>query len=473
MSSSSVAAPSAKRLAKSSGLYSVATLSRSFMGLAVVPFLVATLPSHEFGLVMLVMPLWWIGQPLLSLGASEGLSRAVSTRDPKTSNGALLLSLIVVVPMTLVVGVIIWQFSSFILGVRWETAICLAIIAAGAQSFFACMLVTLQGQGRIGQAVSVLFTFAFAPQVGGVTAVLAFDSSAEAYLAGYLVGMTFVVLVGLTRTIRSAGLQFGPEARATLLDGCKVGLPMTPQMISVQVADVGARRVVLALAGLSAVGVFGVAAAVGNLVWNLIKSSSQAWSPMLFKLDETEVAEFVRKTYAVGTAAALTCWSLGMLALPVVELVLPAGYDRIDFTASAAAFLASAPAGIGFVVASGLCLRYRRTGIMAWASPVIAVVVIGFAIGAASTLGWPAAGASLAIMYALSAPVLAHYVRNFTTSSHKQAYRACAFAIVGGILAGVLRHEGLALYYAFTGALALVVSVQVVLTVRELRTAHG
>ena len=460
-----------RRYLRGSALYSAATVSRSATGLAVIPFLVGTLPSHEFGIVMLMMPLWWIGQGVLSLGASEGIARAVARSDHAVAHGALMLCALVIAPMTALALGVFALGSSWLIGVDWSAAIAWGVAAAGLQSLLSCSLNTLQGELAVREATIGLFGFAFIPQIVGVGTVLLRGGTATSYLAGYAAGMVVVILIAWAAAWSIARPHFDAEARSVVRTSCRLGLPATPQMVAIQVADLGARRIVLATAGIAAVGTFGVAAACGNLIWNLIKSASQAWAPTLYKTAEEDVAALVRKTQAQGLTVALAGMAVGLLSLPVVELLLPDSYDGAGFTASAAVFLASAPAGLSFVLASGLAFRYERTSVMAWSTPLLAALILVAMWAVVQVTDWSVAGATLATMYVSSGAVLAWYVRKQSPVQISTATAVAALAIGSGIVCSLMRDLGVGWYMAASAIVAAGFVGVSVLLLRRVRSA--
>lgn len=388
-----------------SSAYAAASLVRAATGTLILPYLVATLPSHEYGLIVLMLPVWWIAQPLLSWGASEGLVRAVADQDARSVAGALCWVLVLVTAMTALSAAALSFTSRAVLGAAWSEALLLGVVVAGLQSLMSCELGLLRGSGRIRAATAVLLAFGLLPPALGGAAVLVLKPTAETYFAGYAVGMVATTVLGLSLLL-ARGIALGRSWGVTVL-ACRLGLPVSPQTVALQGVDAVTRRMVLAAAGPAALGTFGVAAAVGNLVWNVVKALGQGWAPQIYRGDPGEARDKAAAWLASGTLASWVLLPLLGCVMLLVEQVLPASYDPTGFT-SAAILLAGAIApGISFVATSTLCFQQQRTGVMAWSSPVVAGVVVVATIVGARLLPWEFLAASSAVALLLTSAAMA------------------------------------------------------------------
>ena len=437
------------RLATWSGLYAVGSLSRAVTGVLALPVLVGTLPPHEYAAIVLVTPIWWAGQPLLSLGASEGLSRTVVDQPRREVNGALFATALIVTVTTACLSLAVFLWSESILGIGWDYGIAAAMVIAGMQSLFACQLSIMRGTGLVRQATLALFGFASVPQVMGLV-VLTREPHVGGYFVGYLLGLGAVLLYCLAACLSDTGISFTSRSRSVVRESCTFGLHATPQALSVQAVDVAVRRTALHVAGSGAVGTLGVAAACGGLVWNFIKALGQVWAPVVYAKSAADVRAFMQRSLELSCVVALPTVASGLVLLPAVETILPMSYDGEAFTSAAATYLLSAVTGLGLIAASTECLHLRRTSPMAWSSPIAAGIVIPVVVAIGLTGRWELSTLGIGLSLLSGTLILVAGTRSSIGLDYRSYYVAALLTLVFTTAASLSRHGGLTAYFTVT-----------------------
>lgn len=437
------------RLTTWSGLYAVASLSRAATGFMAIPILIGSLPPHEYAAIVLVTPVWWAGQPLLSFGASEGLSRSVVGRVRGEVNGALVAVAILIATTTSCLSFAAFAWSDSMLGVPWDYGIAAAMVIAGTQSLFACQLSVMRGTGLVRQATLALFGFAAIPQIAGLAMLLS-EPRVAAYFVGYLIGLGIVLIYCTGACVFNAGIAFTSTSVVVIRESCRFGLHATPQALSIQAVDIALRRTVLHVAGSGAVGTLGVAAACGGLAWNFIKAFGQVWAPVVYTKSADDVRAFMQRSLDLGSLMASAAVPLVLLLLPLVEQVLPTKYDGPAFTSSAATYLLSATTGLGLIVASTECFHLRRTSPLAWSLPIAACVTIPSTIAIGMTGHWELGTLAVGLSLYVGTIVLVAGTRSPIGLDYRRYHLAALFTITTTIAASWSRHGGLSVYYIVT-----------------------
>lgn len=451
MSSPAGESATAARLTTWSGLYAVASLSRAVTGFLAIPILVGSLPPHEYAAIVLVTPVWWAAQPLLSFGASEGLSRSVVGRVRSEVNGTLVAMAVVIVTTTSCLSFAAFAWSDSMLGVGWDYGIAAAMVIAGSQSLFACQLSVMRGTGLVRQATLALFGFATIPQIVGLVMLLS-EPRVATYFVGYLIGLVLVLVYCTGACIFNAGIAFTSTSVVVIRESCRFGLHATPQALSIQAVDIALRRTILHVAGSGAVGTLGVAAACGGLAWNFIKALGQVWAPVAYTKSADDLRAFMQRSLDLGSLMTTGAVPLGLLLLPLVEQFLPTKYDGPAFTSSAATYLLSAVTGLGLIVASTECFHLRRTSPLAWSLPVAACLMIPLTVSIGMTGHWELGTLAIGLSLYVGTVVLVAGTKSPIGLDYRCYHLAALFTIVATIAASWSRHGGVPAYYIVTAA---------------------
>jgi O-antigen/teichoic acid export membrane protein len=371
-------ATSLRTLARATGAYTSVTLLRALFMVAALPVLTRLLPAHEYALIALLTPIWWIGQSVLSLGTSESIARVVTDRPRGMVAGTYLGCALIVCLVSAVAMFSAPFFARPLLGVDWSGLIFWTVVVAALQSLVSVSAAALRGQRRVLAATVVMGTAAVgAPSCGLVAAAV--THTAEGYTEGMCVAAGLAVLLGSVFLVGGHRSELVAGARSTA--SCiRLGLPGLPQAAALLALDAGLRRVVLEGQGPDELTVYGLAAATGGLLWTLVRSAGLAWGPEIYSYSDTEVEQVVRKQVRLFVAIATVGAGAAIAVAPVATAFLvPSGYPTRDFTQVVAVLSLSGVVGVPFMALFQLCYRNHLTTALPLTTVPAAALVVAVA----------------------------------------------------------------------------------------------
>lgn len=375
--------------------FGIATLARSASGLLVVPILIAYLPSDQYGLVVLLMGYWWIAQAVISLGVSEGITRAAVDAPVEVARTA---SLMLILPLGVVSAVFMlaaYLNPDLVVGVPWSPAVAVGLAIACLQSLFACQLANLRARDSIDAATLALWTFAILPPLAGVGVVLSLSSTAAGYLSGYLCALVLVTALTSALAIRGPGADHWLTSFSMLKDAAATGLLLFPQSAALLAVDLGTRRLILHVSDVAALGVYGAAFALGSLGWNLQKALSQTWVPDVYRAVDDSVNPLAGKIARRWTLVGLGSVACVAMVLPFSDIFLPVTYSSRDFTTLALLVSASALVGPSFVVMTSVLARARESRMVTSSAAIMVGISALLIIPLAIRIDWQFAAVGL------------------------------------------------------------------------------
>ncbi|MBD8011305.1 hypothetical protein H9633_03195 [Microbacterium sp. Re1] len=345
------------------------SLMRPAANTLVLPVLVAAMSPSDVGRFVLLAPLWWLCQSLLSLGANESLARLVAKGCTGVA-GALLLITATIGVFGVLLAAALMAFSGGILGIPWSFAVLGAVLLGVSQAVIAVSVAVLRVDMRVRAASIALAASTLATVVPGVFSVLLIEPSADAYYMAAAVGGLLVAGVASVATMRGHRRDYR-DSWTTFRRAVRLGIPLMPQLMASLVIDLLARRVVLAFGGLAAVGVFGVAIMVGSLLSLIVKSVVQAWGPVFFRKDQASAVSQARLVATVGVSGVL----LATAVIPIAGFAASSVIDNLGYRADSMIIVATLAAcaaapHIVVLVLTYASLHSERTGLIAWTAIV-------------------------------------------------------------------------------------------------------
>ena len=286
----------------------------------------------------------------------------------------------------------------------------MAIPAATAGAASSLLLV----QERPAAYTLVVLIGSLGAQALGICGLLTLGREAVFYLAGFLAGNVLAALVGLSF---SGAIRCRPAARRVLSPALALGLPTVPHSIALYVLALGDRILIQAISGSSAVGRYQVAYALGGLGTALLSALQSAWVPITFSTEAQDrwpnLARMATLVVRLGALAAT-----GLVAVAPLGLVFlaPSSYQPADLVPVVALIAAAAVPWAIYLPMTQVIFWERRTGPLAWITPVAAALnlllvlvltpPLGLAGAAAATLAAVTAQAGLcAVAASRTAPV--------------------------------------------------------------------
>jgi O-antigen/teichoic acid export membrane protein len=341
-------------------LFALGSVIGKFVGLAMLPVLTRLMTPTEFGHMDVLMSLGSALTVPLLLGLDVATLRLYFEQPDQQSRRTLVGSAYAVVLLpTLAAGAIVAIGSGVISGALFGGAGQQIAVAAVAVSVVAGAIQTIALTVLRAQARAALYAAVF----GGTTVVYAlfgivllttWRADANAMLVAHAASVVVLALVG-TFLVRHdvIGKPTRSAARALL----RLGLPMTPAVAAVYVADFVNRTILLGAAGAAGVAQFSVAARFGSVAALAATGFRLAWLPRAYALG-TGPAALVRLASDARWIVAIVCTVVTLLALAspaIVELAAgpqylaalpPLGFYLVAVLLGALALVASLPSAV-------------------------------------------------------------------------------------------------------------------------------
>lgn len=377
-----------KILRNASVSYVAVTLLKPAVTFSSLPLLTAVLSQSEFGQVFLLMPLIWLSQAVFTIGINEIIVRVAALREDYFSlalgastvsvfGGILLYTLLDTLSGTLVGFQDQWMF----LGVA---------LTSSAQSIVAVLAGALRGAERVQTAVTLLAVNCILPTVSAIAGIfLSPDCKPGAFWLGMGTGTVSCALFGLATTKPEAySLGYMKIVKITL-EGARRGLPLVPQFSQVFVIDFIVRRVTSAYWGAEIVAVLAIAASFAGLSLAAIKAVMNAWVPRFYRAESNEESSFMLDSVpAFVCLATLVVLCSTFFAQIAAFLGLLGQYEYTGLTTGV---LLAGVASMFLVPVTALtfvAIKRERTSVLAWSSPLAAVLALGTIVVPGIRVSW-------------------------------------------------------------------------------------
>jgi O-antigen/teichoic acid export membrane protein len=364
-----------RRLLGKGSIYTLGTaLQLSAAGLA-IPVITRLLGSAEFGVVALAMAIQLMLTGLATLGLPAAVLRFFFDHQETADGAQTARSLIA--SAAAIAGVIV--LPVLLAGVIWAPALSPsnpgslllgAFLALPAGVIGAC-LAMLRAQERPRPFVVITLLASAGAQLLGIIALL-IERQPFAYVTGVAIAFVVAAIVALRLTDAFAS---PPAGRGLLRSALRYSVPTVPNTISVSVLAVGDRVVIQAISGLSAVGKYQIANAFGTLVVGFLVALQNAWIPITFGASEERRWDTLAEIAALVTRlAALGAGVLALLALPILEIVVPRGYDPEHLADVASVAVLTSLPEVAFIAQGQILLWTKQTKPLFLISPAAAAL---------------------------------------------------------------------------------------------------
>lgn len=377
-----------KILRNASVSYVAVTLLKPAVTFASLPLLTAVLSQREFGQVFLLMPLLWLSQAVFTVGINEIIVRVAALREDYFSM-ALGASIISVIG-----GGLLYTFlsllSATLVGFHDQWMFLGVALASSAQSIVAVLAGALRGAERVKQAVTLLAANCMFPTVSAIVGVLlSAECKSAAFWLGMGIGTISCALYGLVIAKPEAhSLDYVKIVKVTLA-GARKGWPLVPQFSQVFLIDFIVRRVTSAYWGAETVAVLAIAASFAGLSLAAIKAVMNAWVPKFYRAEAEEESSFMLHSVPVFVClATLVVLCATFFAHIAAFLGLLGQYEYTDLTtgvlvAGVASMLLVPVTALTFVA-----IKLERTSVLAWSSPLAAVLALGAIVVPGIRISW-------------------------------------------------------------------------------------
>jgi len=356
-------------------IYTLGTALQLSAAVLAIPVITRMLESAEFGAVALAMAIQLILTGLATLGLPAAILRFYFDH-PRPSDGVATARSLIVSAVVLATVVVL---PILLTGLLWAPAlspnhpgpVLLGVFLTLPASVIGACLALLRAQERPLPFIVITLLASAGAQLLGIAALL-IDRQPLAYVAGVAIAFMIAAVTSL-RLTETWGSP--PPNRSLLGSALRYSIPTIPNTISVSVLAVGDRIVIQAISGSSAVGKYQIANAFGTLVVGFLVALQNAWIPITFGASEERRWDTLAEIAALVTRlAALGAGVLALLALPILEIVIPRGYDPEHLAdVASVAVLTSLPV-VAFIAQGQVLLWTKQTKPLILISPAAAAL---------------------------------------------------------------------------------------------------
>jgi O-antigen/teichoic acid export membrane protein len=348
-------------------------------------------------------------------------------------------------------------------------AVLLGMFLALPAGVIGACLALLRAQERPRPFIVITLLASAGAQLLGIGALLI-----DRHPLAYLTGVAIAFVISAIAALRLTGTIASPPADRRLLESAlRYGIPTVPNTISVSVLAVGDRILIQAISGSSAVGKYQIANAFGTLVVGFLVALQNAWIPITFGASEerrwetlAEIAGLVTRLAALGAGA------LALLALPVLKIVVPGGYDPEHLAdVASVAVLASLPV-VAFIAHGQVLLWTKHTKPLIVISPAAAALNLVLVAVLLPPFGLIGAAAATVLAILGQAAMTRGAAAKLADVSWPWARDAVSYGIVAALVAIALSLPSTAWAIAVRVAIsALAAGTLLVIVRREFRMA--
>jgi O-antigen/teichoic acid export membrane protein len=396
-------------LAVSYGIYTLALGFSGIVQIGLMFFLARQLPTHEFGMVALLMISIPLTTRFVTLGSDIGLSIRIWKR-PRTEQeadlGAMLSWTGATVLMLLCLILLYEMFVGTVLG---PTFLLCALFAAAFRNGGELFQTMLRREGHVMKVglVIIVRTLLFATVC--IAALQFIERTAIAYLLGAFVAealTAFWALFHMTRLYKMRFFESGSLGRWKEL--AYVGFPSIPGMAAVLILAAGDRFVISGVLGLAAAGIYALGQRLAEAMVQLIfVPFATAFGPYTLKLASDSQDDAFRMIARTALHSAyLGVIVLGLPAIAGKELILV--FAGLEFAASSSIFLLAIAAVLVFQVSQVLSVYFSRTETLrTYMWIIIVAATVNFVLNIAAVHTWGIVGAAVVSLLVYDAVLIA------------------------------------------------------------------
>lgn len=373
---------------RTGAIYALLSLARPAANFVVLPFLVALLPPTELGLYVLLTPIWWICQTLLTLGTNEALGRLAASQEDGVRRALLQITGMAALLAMAVLTALSFA-SAYVLGIPFSALVAYVIVLGLFQAITATAVSVLRARLKVARASTILAASTIFTTLPGLFSVWLVAPTSTVFFAANCLGSAIVTIYALIACVLS--LPSGVKTSKGLFRvSLRIGIPLIPQLIVPLVSETVIRRLVLQFAGLEAVGVFGVGLAIGGVAGLLVKAGIQAWSPMFFRQRREDCVPYAARSTSIILILIGIYATICMLVLTTAsEILSQFGLHSPELTLVVIITIAAASPLALLLGATYVGLYFHRTVHASWTTLVGGAIGVLSAVALSLTVGWP------------------------------------------------------------------------------------
>lgn len=415
-------------------IYTIATVIQLGAGIITIPVLTRIVNPDEYGTITAAL----VVQAVLGTAAAFGMPAAISRtyfRDggPQAARALIGATTVAAVTLALIAELTGPLWSQVFDHLDYGAVLRLAVISAAPTAVLIAAQTALQAADR-----ARAFVFSAAMATAGAQGLGLLLAASGSGATGYMAGVT----VALAAAAGTAWVAAGIDLRALRRSGggnellgraFAIGLPTIPHGLALYMLSAADRVVVERLDSLADAGAYYVAYAVGSLAIFLVAALNGAWGPILFGSEKGHRWSFLAEsTIDVTRVVAPAAAALALGAPIALRLFAPSDYALSGLGSVSALVAASALPYLWYITSYNVIVWQARTSILAWATPLIAVVNVVLCVLLVPPMGLE--GAALATLLAYILLGLLTWLRTHRLVEIPWDHRAIAFAALPAIV---------------------------------------
>ena len=371
------------KLVSDSALYGIANIINQGFRFLFIPILTYNVSPDQLGAYDAARNLIVFGVPLISLGMESAVGILMNQPGNSIQKQRAASSGMVLVMSQSLLALVLLSFSADKLytllmdrtGPREVLWLAIAACVLAAPTAYARNLLKWQFRRKvfsallIGEAVVVFLT--------GSIAVIVLQAGVIGWMVAIILASSTTLLIAL---LANANYWQWPELRRFAPSLWNLGFPIALVSLSAALTPIATRTVLVHLAGLAEVGVFGVAERVAMIGGLIVTGFTMAWGPFyLSKAHEAGAGRLYGRVALYYLVA--VCWiglAIILFGKWLVALMAPAAYASAQdslFPLVASKMLL----GLNYIVMAGIYVR-KKTYHLIWIHLVSSAAAVAFSV---------------------------------------------------------------------------------------------
>jgi O-antigen/teichoic acid export membrane protein len=308
---------------KSTGIYTIANFTNGAIPFFLLPVLTQYLTPADYGITATFGVLLVICTPLISLNTNVAVSikyfKIAKDEFPQYVSNCLLLIII----NCLIVTIFFVFFNSLIEKISlfpgdWLWAV---IVACFGGNVISILLMILRSVNRVYPYVIVQF-FQVVLNIGlSVYFVVWFQMNWQGRIVANVIAIIFFTIISIAVLYKTGWLVLKYNF-AHIKDAVKFGVPLLTNNIANFVVSALDRIIIAQLIGLSAVGIYSVGVNFGQVIWAVIGSVNNAYSPWLFHKLNTATEKVKSKIVLISYGYAIGLLIFAIMASHLMPFII-------------------------------------------------------------------------------------------------------------------------------------------------------
>ena len=365
----------------SMSIYTLSNVFNALIPFLLLPILSRYLSTDEYGVYSIYILLVNVLVPFTGLQISRSIVR--NYIDQEIIDISLYTSSCIVISTisTLLITIIVISFSSFfsklfLIPEYWLWA---PIIASYGQTYLAVSLGLLQMSDRPFAYGLVRISHSLLLSLLTIYLVLQLNWKAEGPIFGHAISMLTLVPFMLFIFAYTGFIKLQLSV-AYIIDALKYGLPLVPHVIGTVLVTMIDRIFISHYIGMDAVGVYAAGYQISLILFIIITSFNQVWTPWLFpKLKEGTYEnrrQIVKIIYLFFSILVLCAFLFSLISFPFIQFYLDESF--FDSSMVIPWLLASFVFHGMYIVMGSFLYFSKKTGLLSLATIITALVNILF-----------------------------------------------------------------------------------------------